>query len=223
MNQQKKQRLVGAIVLIALAVILIPMLLDFSRQGPAHTGEVEVPPAPDENTMQVLPLDVWSQKIEPEVDTSPILQESPTTASESSEPEAESEPKAKPEQKPGPAPSAPVVAAESAAREAPAPAAPLPRPDIAPAAQAQQPDPGLKGKAWIVQMGSFSDEAKAFQFRDRLRQMGYSCYIVPGEDSQGRRYFRVRVGPELLRSRAEALRQQLKQKTGLEGLVMRYR
>lgn len=43
MDLALKQRLVGAIVLIALAVIFLPMLLDGSGQPESHTVGVEIP------------------------------------------------------------------------------------------------------------------------------------------------------------------------------------
>ena len=233
MNQAKKQRLVGAVVLVALAVIIVPMILDFSRQDVAQRGDIEVPPAPDVNKMQVLPLNVWSKKIDPDVDPEPVMIEQPAAEVAAAPVDSETatakadEPKQVEVSELAPAP-APAAAPQSApqALQSPAVAAKeevLPKPDIVEPAEAGAADASLKGKAWLVQIGSFSTESKAFIFRNKLREMGYAAYIVPGENSTGERFFRVRVGPEILHSRAEAMRKRLKKDTGLDGLVMRFR
>ncbi|HGX93440.1 MAG TPA: hypothetical protein ENK35_09010 [Candidatus Tenderia sp.] len=233
MNQAKKQRLVGAVVLVALAVIIVPMILDFSRQDVAQRGDIEVPPAPDVNKMQVLPLNVWSKKIDPDVDPEPVMIEQPAAKAVAAPVDSETatakadEPKQVEVSELAPAP-APEAAPQSApqALQSPAVAAKeevLPKPDIVEPAEAGAADASLKGKAWMVQIGSFSTESKAFIFRNKLREMGYAAYIVPGENSTGERFFRVRVGPEILHSRAEAMRKRLKKDTGLDGLVMRFR
>ncbi len=233
MNQAKKQRLVGAVVLVALAVIIVPMILDFSRQDVAQRGDIEVPPAPDVNKMQVLPLNVWSKKIDPDVDPEPVMIEQPAAEVAAAPVDSETatakadEPKQVEVSELAPAP-APAAAPQSApqALQFPAVAAKeevLPKPDIVEPAEAGAADASLKGKAWMVQIGSFSTESKAFIFRNKLREMGYAAYIVPGENSTGERFFRVRVGPEILHSRAEAMRKRLKKDTGLDGLVMRFR
>src|ERR1700752_999908 len=63
MDLSLKQRLLGAVVLIALAVIFIPMLL--SGPAPQQTSEtvnLAIPPAPDrEFQNRVLPVDATKQ------------------------------------------------------------------------------------------------------------------------------------------------------------------
>ena len=235
MNQAKKQRLVGAVVLVALAVIIVPMILDFSRQDVAQRGDIEVPPAPDVNKMQVLPLNVWSKKIDPDVDPEPVMIEQPAAGAAAAPVDSETatakadEPKQIEVSEPAPVPApAPAPAPQPAPQSVQSPAVAakeeaLPKPDIVEPAEAGAADVSLKGKAWMVQIGSFSTESKAFIFRNKLREMGYAAYIVPGENSTGERFFRVRVGPEILHSRAEAMRKRLKKDTGLDGLVMRFR
>ncbi len=219
MNQAKKQRLVGTVVLVALAVILVPMILDFSRQEAVQRGDITVPPAPDAAKMQVLPLNIWSKKIDPEVEPEPVVVEEPRVAE--AVPEAVAKPEAAaPEEVVATPPTEEQTAQPDVADGA---EPPLPQPDVVAPPESDTPDPSLKGKAWMVQIGSFSAENKAFIFRNKLRKMGYAAYIVPGEDGEGQRFFRVRIGPEILHSRAEALRKQLKRDTGLDGLVMRFR
>ncbi len=215
MNQAKKQRLVGAVVLVSLALILVPLVLDFSRQETVPRGDVVVPPAPDSSKMQILPLNVWSKKIDPQVKPEPIVVEESAMVELS---DAAVQPlAAKGEQDRSEAPAITSESTQEVEEKA------LPRPDVDATVDVVAPNVSLKGKAWMVQMGSFSTEEKAFVFRDRLRDLGYAAYIVPGESQAGRRFFRVRVGPEILHSKAESIRQQLKEETGLDGLVMRFR
>jgi len=48
MDKALKQRLVGATVLVALAVIILPMLLGGQPDGPQSTRQIEIPPQPAE-------------------------------------------------------------------------------------------------------------------------------------------------------------------------------
>ena len=48
MEQALKQRLVGAAVLVALAVILVPMVLDGGYRPPTHTPRNDMAPMPQE-------------------------------------------------------------------------------------------------------------------------------------------------------------------------------
>ena len=81
-----------------------------------------------------------------------------------------------------------------------------------------------KGKsptAWVVQAGSFGQQSNAKAFRDKLRKKGYPAFMetIAG---QGSRLYRVRVGPELDRKRAEDQRAKLEEAFGIKGLVVSY-
>jgi DedD protein len=72
-----------------------------------------------------------------------------------------------------------------------------------------------------VQLGSFSSEANATGLDQRLRRAGYSSFVEPLQQN-GEAAFRVRVGPELLRSEAQALRDRIKSELGVDGIVVSY-
>ena len=76
-------------------------------------------------------------------------------------------------------------------------------------------------RSWVVQVGSFSDQNNALALRDRLREEGFVTFVEPA-DINGRKLYRVRVGPELQRSTAERLKDQLSEKTKLEGQLRQY-
>lgn len=75
--------------------------------------------------------------------------------------------------------------------------------------------------AWIVQLGSFSNEDNAQSLNKRLRQAGYPSFVEPLKKG-GKISYRVRVGPEIKRSEADMLLKQLKEKMKLDGIVVSY-
>ena len=75
--------------------------------------------------------------------------------------------------------------------------------------------------AWVIQLGTFSSEQNALALRDQLRAKGYTAFVekIKSGDNQ---LFRVRVGPELERARADAMRDKLEKETKQRGIVTRY-
>lgn len=71
--------------------------------------------------------------------------------------------------------------------------------------------------AWTLQLASFRDEANARALRSELMEAGHKVYI---RHMAG--LVKVFVGPEMQRSRLEALQQRLKQEYALEGIVVRF-
>lgn len=206
MDAMKKQRIVGGVVLGALLLILVPMVLDFSRDEESSDLNVVVPSAPDPKKMEVLPLDVWSEQRTPEVERETVIEPAPLAEpslidrpvetapvmpQEIEKPVAEIESKSEPKSKPEPV----------AARED----------------KVSSIDSG-----WVVQVVSVSHEDKAIKLRDELRAKGYKAFIVKGDAGGGRSVYRVRVGPELLRTTADQIKLKLRQDTKLDGLVMQY-
>jgi len=75
--------------------------------------------------------------------------------------------------------------------------------------------------AWVVQLGSFSNEENAKGLNEKLRKAHYPAFVEPVKRESGIRY-RVRVGPELLRSDASILQEKLKKSMHIDGIVIRY-
>ena len=71
--------------------------------------------------------------------------------------------------------------------------------------------------AWALQVGSFSRQANAINMRDKFRASGYPAYVVQQKDS-----FRVRIGPELDRSRIEKLQQKIIKEKNIKGLLVKH-
>jgi DedD protein len=79
--------------------------------------------------------------------------------------------------------------------------------------------PAGRAGGWAVQLGAFSHRKDADALRDRLRKAGYDGY-VDNVVSGGRTLWRVRVGPETKRGRADTLRNEIKDKMKLSGVVV---
>lgn len=195
MNIQTKERVVGAIVLVALAVIFIPLLLPGKGDIAEPFRQAEAPPAPEHRFAPV-----------------PETPEPPALGTAAIAPLAIPADEAVPE--PATSGSARVETQVSSVKPAPQTAEPIISTSVKPAAKGPV-------QGWIVQVGSFSDQAKAAALRDRLRKQGYASFVEAVKSGTTSAY-RVRVGPELTREAAERLKQKLQQNLQLDGLVQQY-
>ncbi len=75
--------------------------------------------------------------------------------------------------------------------------------------------------AWVVQVGSFGSQANATKLRDQLRGGGLSAFVET-VTVQGKSAYRVRVGPETSKKRAQAAQQKVKEQFGVNGFVTRH-
>jgi DedD protein len=196
-----KQRVVGAVVLVALAVIFIPILLE----GPdEETGprSLELPqPLEEMRAGRIEPLEPVLV-VPPEPVTTVVIGEPADTATEAPEAVAEEVPVA---------PETP-TAAESEPEPQSPPTAEASAPPAAPA-----PAPVVSG--WVIQVGAFGQEANAIALRDRLRKAGHTAF-VERINVAGNAVYRVRVGPYTERADAEAQLPALSRDAGLQGRVM---
>lgn len=192
-----KQRMVGALVLVALAVIFLPML--FSREDEQRQIQVDAPTAPQ---MPVMP----EVKVEPVAVPEPqVIAEEPTP------PEQE----VVTQQAPAAAVAKPVVAA-------PKPPAVTPAQTVAQApakldTTQKRLDPNGLPISWSVQLVSLSNRASADNLQKTLRNQGYNAYV---RSSGGMN--RVFVGPLLERAEADRLRDLLGKQQNLKGFVVRF-
>jgi DedD protein len=194
LNEHIKQRLVGAVVLVSLAVIFVPMLLDSGEKGGMPMFGSNIPEKP---AYKFEPLDIPLEPVKPIEADKPLLVEKPEPASPTVKPAPEKAKQpvpAKVEEKPL------VVKAETPTEPAKATA---------------------DANAWVVQVGSFSNSANALKLRDKLRAKGFTAFVEKLE-SDGSTAYRVRVGPELKREIADALRDKLQNQMKLKGIVMGY-
>ena len=235
MEKRLQQRLIGAAVIIALAVIFLPMLLNGGGGNKRVSMKMQIPPEPSysfngaaqppaaSGTAPVQPISVApasSADSQQSAQSTPPQSASGSTASSQPSapaPASQSSPKAV-EPK--------VTAPAQPVQQKPAPAKPTPT-QSAP----QQPTPAQNeastgGKAvtpaWVVQVVSLSKESGARDLRDRLRKQGFSAYVDRFDD-KGKVYYRVRVGPKLTRAGAEAQQTKILKATKLKGIVVPYK
>lgn len=176
-----KERLTGAIILVALIVLLVPELLT----GPIRSAPRAVASAAGEPPLRSYTINLGdearSKPAEPQAASpAPVPVAVPTPAPEdnaaSAAPQTETQ----------------TPLAASAAPATPAPAARVtPKPERVAAASAPAAQPG--SGAWLVQMGSFASRANADRLAHQLKGQGFTASVSQG--SSGRRLYRVRVGP----------------------------
>jgi DedD protein len=76
--------------------------------------------------------------------------------------------------------------------------------------------------AWIVQVGSFSSRENAEQLVQKLRAADLPTPDPELVDIQGKRYYRVKVGPVIERERADGLLPRVRAIAGGEAQVRAY-
>ncbi|MEW5509323.1 SPOR domain-containing protein [Pseudomonas sp. LF135] len=212
-----KQRMVGALVLVALAVIFLPML--FSRQDEQRQVVVEAPAAPQAPTVpqvQVEPVVVPEPQALPE---EPVPSDADVAAQQApSMPVQPSVPVVKPAPAPAPAPAAPVVAAKPAApAPAPKPVAPQPAAPGKPDVGQSRIDPNGLPITWSIQLASLANRESAEALQKKLRTQGYNAYIRSADGKN-----RVFIGPLIERAEADRLRDLLGRQQNLNGFVVRF-
>lgn len=74
---------------------------------------------------------------------------------------------------------------------------------------------------WMVQLGTFGEKANATKLRDKLRKQGFSAYLRERRGANST-IWQVRVGPELSAKKASDLKVRLEKFTGLQALVIRH-
>lgn len=208
-----KQRIVGALVLLALAVIFLPML--FSRQDEVRQVTVDAPAMPKTPAMPAV-----------EVQPTPVPEPQAPVAEAPQAPAAQEQVQAPvPSPAPTTAPSTPIASLPQTPAQQPA--APAPRPAqqpatppaqaSAPAAPAQRLDADKLAVSWSVQLASLSNRARAEELQKSLRSQGYNAYVRSFDGMN-----RVFVGPVIERAEADRLKEQLSKQQKLNGFVVRF-
>jgi len=214
MDQALKQRLVGAVVVIAALVVAIPAFLGGGRSGD-RTVAVEIPEAPTpENETRLLSLNGAddSQALVPprQVRAQPVLAPAPEDTAALQTGKAETNPE--------------IAAAERELADAPTPVhAPVPNAQPPSAAKPPADELGRRGHApqvgFAVQLGGFSKQKNALSLQSMLRKAGYDAYVEAIQRG-AQTLYRVRVGPRLKRTDAQQLLQGIRKKIGIDGIIV---
>ena len=211
LDKGMKQRMVGALVLVALAVIVLPML--FTREDEMRQVRVEAPQAPAMPSLpevKVEPVAVPEPQVIPEEPQQPpvVIDEATAPASTPSQPITPS-PQT---QVQAAKPSVPAQKVETKPAAAPAPAVAAAKP----AAPSKIDVNGLP-VSWSIQLASLSNRAGAESLQQTLRSQGYNAYIRSAGGMN-----RVYVGPLIERAEAERVRDAIIRKHSLKGFVVRF-
>ena len=225
MASKFQNRLTGTIVLVALGVIILPGLLDGQKKHyqdefaaiplvpkPGDRDEPDMLPAATQ-ALPAQPPEGAAEEVRAGDAAAPSLDPSRLAASNNIEidPVPVEQPKAvekpKPVEKPQPKPQRDKAAEQlAAASETPPPA----KQEAAPT-----------GKAYVVQLGALKNADKVNEVVSKLRGAGYRVYTSPSTPVQGK-ITRILVGPEASKDKLKGSLGELKQISGLSGVVMNY-
>lgn len=199
MDPQLKQRIVGAAVLFALAVIFLPPFLSQSTELPPALPQRDIAPLPTE------PLP-----------PPPLAVEAAVLAEVEAGLDANN------------AELAGLLDSEQAGDPVPprAPAHDIAHAEVAPSlpasagVTASHTKPRAAAGSWCLQLGSFITRENADKLRAKLQAAGFDATISPLTKG-GKQSYRVRVGEPGARAEVDALHTQLTAKTGYAGILVR--
>ena len=227
MEQRLKQRLVGAIVLVSLAVVFVPILFDSPRElngGYSTTPIAEIPERPQVEADPPARVSIEAPetpRLDAEVEREQGRQGSGTdtaaagAAGVSSAAPASSSASS---DAPASAPASGATGSSASARSSDSSSA-----GSAPAAAEPDNASGEKQASasgeWVVQLGSFRESENARALRKSLLDKGYTAFVEPGPSAQGE-VFRVFVGPMPRRQEAEDSAARLRREMALKGIVV---
>jgi DedD protein len=198
MDRRVKERLIGASILVALVVLVVPELLS----GPKRAAQPAPHPAIAPEPTRHVTVDLATSKAPASAEVEPsATQGSPASAGSAIS--AASAPSTAQGAEAFPAPPAPAVTSAPATSAPVETTASLP---ISPRA------------AWAVQLGSFANHANAENLSRQLKGQGFPVYVLPGGSGTSVRY-RVRVGPLANRDAADRTAAKLKSIGHVSSLV----
>ena len=191
-SHQLKQRLVGAVILVALGVIFIPMILSGGKDEIPLFGS-NIPTQPKEiKQLKSLKFSKQPEPVQaPPLIRIPVDRHTPVDVK----------------------PKETTPAEKTATTEKPA--------EKVAGRVEEEAKTEKTAKAWVVQVGSFSQRDNAMALRDKLRKKKYPGFVERVKGKNGAIY-RVRVGPEASRTEAEKTMQKLRKQLKVYGVVMRH-
>lgn len=209
MERHVKERLIGAAVLVAAAVILVPEMLSgpdenhiaapaaAASDAPLKTYTIDLSRAPASQpgaATEVVPDRAPPPEIAPDqTEPAATVQQIPEPATVDSGTEEIVRP---PTESTGgsaqalPRTTSPVSPPTQVSREASSVTQAAPSPRTPPAVR----EMGATGSGWAVQLGSFASQTKASSMAAQLKGEGYDAFVMPVKTGTATLY-RVRIGP----------------------------
>lgn len=191
LKKRARRRLIGAVALVILVVVFLPMLLDREPRQLGQEFNIQIPPVQNG--------DNFASRIVPVPGAQEVPSPPPVPAAAS---------------KPQPTESS-LVQRPAEKASAPAPAPPPAAKAVAPSAATEAAGP--VPESYVVQLGAFSKEANAKQVAAKLSQSKVKFYTERISAPSGSK-IRVRAGPFVTREEAERVRDKLR-RLGLNGTV----
>ena len=190
MERALKERIIGAVVLVLVVVLVVPIFLDGPPGDDEIVSERVLLPGQEDQKTQTVVLDRDRDDPVP-VASSPEPQE---PVREEPQPEVVQEQQAEPDNTP-------------------------PRPAPEPVREPVREEPAASTTGmWAVQLGSFSNKDNAEKLAADLRKQGYAAFLSEVKTDSGQLH-RVRIGPQKDRESAEAMAARLL-KVGHKGQVV---
>lgn len=227
MASKFQNRLVGTIVLVALGMIILPGLLDGQKKHyqdefaaiplvpkPGDRDEPDMLPAATQ-ALPSQPPEGAAEEVRAGDAAAPSLDPSRIPVNNNSfdvvqEPVVAPKPQPKPQPKPVEKPQPQPQPQQQVAAQTPPPK---------PQQQAEIPAP--TGKAYVVQLGALKNADKVNEIVGKLRASGFKVYTSPSTPVQGK-ITRILVGPDTSKDKLKGQLGELKQLSGLSGVVMGY-
>lgn len=209
LRRRARRRLIGAVTLVTVMVVVLPMVLDGEPGQSGQDIAINIP-APGSSG------DFASRSVPVQAEPAPA---SPPPQAEQAQVPAEA-------QTPQAAPPAPPARAEEPAK-APAAAASA---ELVPAVKELAPQPkhqdeksaaatpGQEGVPFVIQLGAFANQANAKERQSRLAALKVKFYTETVKTPSGDK-LRVRAGPYATRQEAERVQAKLKAAGIQDGVV----
>ena len=210
LRKRARRRLVGAIALVLLAVVFLPMVLDHEPKQRPQEVNIQIPPIP--NQAPTMPAGQTGTPTQAPSDAVPSAPPAPGKPGPSVRPDVSAV-------APSSEPAAPSAAASKAAPPSRAAATPKPpAPPKLPAVTSAKPAGGEQdggaqapaGDGYVIRLGAFSDPDNAKQLLAKLKGNKIAGYAESVKTPHGQRV-RVRAGPFATREAAQSARDRLRQ------------
>lgn len=201
MDDGLKQRLIGALVLIAIAVIFLPSLFS-GEHGRRLDTRTQIPPAPETKVLviaQPKPVEGIPKAPAPEAMyqllEEDVAVESSGVASTKKEPAVVKK------------------------------AADTVKPKVADVSAEESKKPGLDERniprAWAIQVASYNTEARANKLLEQLKADDYKAFLHPVVIGKGKVY-RVLVGPKIDRTNALQVKVELDKLLKVSSILVKF-
>ena len=220
MASKFQNRLMGTIVLVALGVIILPGLLDGQKKHyqdefaaiplvpkPGDRDEPDMMPAATQ-ALPAQPPEGAAEEVRAGDAAAPSLDASRRAVNGATTPDVTLSAQAEPPKQ---------VEKAKAQPQRDNPVAQVATPPAEPPAEKAAPT----GKAYVVQLGALKNADKVNEIVGKLRGAGYRVYTSPTTPVQGK-ITRILVGPDASKDKLKGSLGELKQISGLSGVVMGY-